>query len=448
MKAHALAPFGALVVLAACSTTHQLVGPASGIVPLGRDESGVPQARPTRKIQHVVIIVQENRSFDNLFQGFRGADTVPTGQTSHGKTIALLPVSLQTKYDIDHSALAFFEACNGTGKLPGTQCRNDGFNKEQTIGGPPHGQYVYVPHRESKPYFDMAKEFVLADRMFTSQIDESLVAHQYLIAAQAKSSVNLPFPDPAWGCGGKQDRIQTLTQSRTLGPDQRLCFNYRTLGDEADEAGLTWRFYTSTIDGDGGVWSGYQAVRHIRFGPDWNKDIITPQNQFLSDVASGTLANITWITPLCANSDHPNCGGDGGPDWVASLVNAVGESRFWDSSAVFILWDDWGGFYDHVPPPFEDYDGLGFRVPLIVISPYAKQGYVSHVQYETASVLRFAEDQFGLGQLAAADGRATLPEADAFDFNQQPRPFKKIATVHTPAFFLSQPQDHTPPDDQ
>ena len=102
------------------------------------------------------------------------------------------------------------------------------------------------------------------------------------------------------------------------------------------------------------------------------------------------------------------------------------KSKFWNSTAIFVQWDDWGGLYDHVPPPYVDYDGLGFRVPLLVISPYAKQDYVSHVQYETASVLRFAEDLFGLDQLAAADRRATSPAADCFDFSQRPRKFVRI----------------------
>ena len=120
-------------------------------------------------------------------------------------------------------------------------------------------------------------------------------------------------------------------------------------------------------------------------------------------MAAGKLASLTWITPLCPDSDHLACGGGFGPSWVTAVVNAVGESKFWDSTVIFVQWDDWGGMYDHVPPPFRGYDGLGFRVPLIVISPYAKKNYVSHVQYETASVLRFTEDLFSLPRLS--DGR-------------------------------------------
>jgi phospholipase C len=162
--------------------------------------------------------------------------------------------------------------------------------------------------------------------------------------------------------------------------------------------------------------------------------VITPQRRFLRDVSAGKLAGFTWITPLCENSDHPLCGGGGGPSCVASIVNAVGRSKFWDSTIIFVQWDDWGGFYDPVPPPHKDYDGLGFRVPLIVISPYARNNYVSHVVYETASVLRFAEDLFGLEQLSVADSRATSPAGDCLDFNQTPRKFVPIEAPRTRRF--------------
>ncbi|HEY6325720.1 MAG TPA: alkaline phosphatase family protein [Candidatus Cybelea sp.] len=405
------------------------------------------------KIEHVVYIVQENRSFDNLFQGYPGADTASEGKLLNGKTVKLVPLSLTAKYIIDHGSKAMFEACDGAGTLRGTDCRMDGFNKEKAYFWPvqiKHPQYVYVPHSESAPYFQMAHEWVLADRMFQSQLDESFSAHQYVIAAQAGRSVNLPVT--LWGCfGGSFDSVPTLKQDRTIGPSEPPCFNYRTLGDELDEAGLSWRFYTSKYNspssGQGSYWSGYQAVRHIRHGPDWKRDVITPQNRFLTDVAAGKLASFTWITPVCNDSDHVNCGGGLGPSWVAALVNAVGKSRFWKTTAVFVQWDDWGGLYDHVPPPHRDFDGLGFRVPLLVISPYAKRDHVSHVQYETTSVLRFAEDLFGLDQLARADRRAASPARDCFDFSLPPRKFTPIKAPQGEQFFLRQPPDYRPPDD-
>jgi len=402
------------------------------------------------KIQHVIFIVQENRSFDNLFQGYPGADTVPSGKNSKGQTITLQPVSLAHAYDIDHSARAMFAACDGTGKLPGTKCLMDAFDQEHSYFGPPNPQYVYVPHNESKPYFDMAHEWVVADRTFQSQLDESFVAHQYIIAAQAQSSVDIPGGE--WGCeGGPSDTVQMITQARRYRGYQQPCFDYQTLGDELDGAKLTWRFYTSKYgspsSGNGGDWSGYQAVKHIYHGADW-ANVIAPQKKFISDVAAGSLENFTWITPVCKDSDHLDCGSALGPSWVATLVNTVGKSRFWNSTAIFVIWDDWGGEYDHVPPPYKGYDGLGFRVPLLVISPYAKQNHVSHAQYETASVLRFAEDLFGLGQLAAADRRAKSPAGDCFDFSQAPRKFVPIKSPEGKQFFLHQANDYRAPDTQ
>jgi len=404
------------------------------------------------KIEHVVYIVQENRSFDNLFQGYPGADTVASGKNSRGRTIQLKPVSLTAHYVIDHSATAMFAACNGTGKLPGTGCRMDGFNREASFDYPSglkYPQYVYVPHAESKPYFDMAHQWVLGDRMFQSQLDESFVAHQYIIAARAASSVDLPYG--AWGCsGGSDDKVGTITENREYGSLERACFDYETLGDELDHARLSWRFYASSYGShpsdDGAEWSGYQAVKHIYHGPDWKKDVISPNWKFITDVRAGKLANFTWITPVCQDSDHVNCPGGYGPSWVSALVNTVGKSKFWNSTAIFVQWDDWGGTYDHVPPPYEGYDSLGFRVPLLVISPYAKRNYVSHVQYETASVLRFAEDLYGLARLAAADSRANSPASDCFDFSQKARAFVPIKAPFPPRFFMHLNADYFAPD--
>jgi phospholipase C len=445
-----LAGFGAVLCFVGCSAALQ----SAPALPYMRNNEPIKFVNGTGagKIKHVIYIVQENRSFDNLFQGYPGADTVSEGKISTGQTIALRPVPLSVEYVIDHSAAAMFAACHGTGKLPGTQCRNDGFNKEFHENGPrgvKYPEYVYVPHKDSKPYFEMASEGVLADRMFQSHLDESFVSHQYIIAAQAASSVDLPYGQ--WGCfGGSGDSVTTITKERTIGPPQEPCFDYQTLGDELDRAKLTWRFYTSKYgspsSGDGSFWSSYQAVRHIYYGPDWRRDVITPNWKFITDVRAGKLANFTWITPVCDDSDHVNCPGGFGPSWVAALVNTVGESKFWNSTAIFIQWDDWGGLYDHVPPPFEDYDGLGFRVPLLMLSPYAKHGFVSHVQYETASVLRFAEDLWGLDQLAAADKRANSPAADCFDFAQKPQSFVKIAAPLPPKFFMRQYGEYQAPD--
>jgi phospholipase C len=438
------------VTLAALACTACSATPVAPSLPspAGTDFVESVAGNGAGKIQHVVWVVQENRSFNAIFEGYPGATTASSGKDSFGRTVALRPVSLKRTYELDHSAFAMFDACDGRGTLPGTKCRMDAFNLERKYGGPLHGQYAYVPHLESKPYWAMAHEWVLADKMFATQLDESFVAHQYIIAAQAHSSVDVPLG--YWGCGGgKTDIVEILKTDRKYGGVQRACFDYETLGDEFDKAGLQWRFYTSKYTlPTSGLWSGYQAVRHIFYGRDWKTDVITPQKRFLTDVRAGRLASMTWITPLCPDSDHPMCGGGFGPSWVSSIVNAVGESKFWATTAIFVQWDDWGGFYDPVPPPFRDYDGLGFRVPLIVISPYAKHNFVSHEQYETASVLRFVEDVFGLSQLSASDARATSPAGKCFDFSQKPRKFVPIQSPLGESFFLNQPNDPRIPDEQ
>ncbi len=440
--------------LASCGGNGSGVSPSASLPIANQMQRGATfgsfRAKASGKIQHVVIIVQENRSFDNLFQGFPGADTKPYGYDSSGQKIQLGPIGLETTWDIDHSSGAFFAACNGQGSIPGTNCKMDGFDQEWEgcyRNCPPHPQYSYVPHTESRPYFEMGKQYVVADRMFASNFDaSSFISHQYIIAGQASAAVD--YPDNTWGCdGGSGDKIGTVMVNppRQYGPRIQACFDNQTLGDELDTAGRSWGFYTARLDGDGNIWSAYQAIKHIRYGQDWSTDIITPQSQFLTDVNTN-LRSVSWITPTCENSDHAGCGSNTGPAWVTSLVNAIGKSKYWKSTAIFIMWDDYGGWYDHVPPPYVDYDGLGMRLPLIVISPYAKQKYVSHVQYEHGSILRFVEDQFGLPRLTASDSRATSPEADCFDFSQAPRHFKPIQSSLDQQFFLHQPLDRRVPD--
>ena len=198
--------FHALLACAALSSSL-----VANVAAAGRG-GAAPATRPTRidpgagffpqfslfaqrqKIKHVVVVMQENRSFDNLFQGFPGANTVSSGLNSKGQTIPLQPVRLETPWNIDHEAETFFEACDGRGRIPGTKCKMDGFDKETTYGKgrPANLAYSYVPHRETKPYFDIGKQYVVGDNMFTSNIDESFESHQYIIAAQANHAVDQP----------------------------------------------------------------------------------------------------------------------------------------------------------------------------------------------------------------------------------------------------------------
>jgi phospholipase C len=444
--------FGAAVlvaILAACgggsiNTTPQLV-------PLSASKPAT-----TQKIKHVVIVVQENRSFNDLFYGYPGAKTATWGYDSHNKRVKLFPIGLETSWDIDHSSWSFFSACDGTGSIPGTDCQMNGFDQEYVgCGGrsnpcpTKYPQYAYVPHRETKPYFAIAQQYVLADEMYASNFDgSSFISHQYIISGQAESAVNYPFG--SWGCpGGSGDQVEEVGPERQV-PDgyEIVCWDPTTLGDELDNAGISWAYYASSYGSHyPGIWSAYQAIKHIYYGKDWNKDVISQPSQFLTDVQQGNLRTVSWVTPTWQNSDHAGSGSKTGPSWVASIVNTIGQSQYWKDTAIFIFWDDYGGWYDREPPAYADYDGLGFRIPMLIVSPYAKQNYVSHVHYEHGTILKFVEDQFGLARLSASDTRANSPK-DAFDFNAPPRKFKKIPSTLGVDYFLHQPPDNHIPDAQ
>jgi phospholipase C len=463
------------LALAAAALTLSACGAREGIsvptVPSASLQALRAVAQPLRrsdgKIKHIVIIIQENRSFNNLFYGFPGAKTQSYGYDSKNDKIALEPIGLETTWDLAHNSQGFLAACNGTGKTPGTKCRMNGFDKEHVTcgkGGPrcpnKHPQYGYVPHDETKPYFEMAKQYVLADEMFASNYDaSSFVSHQYIIAGQASSALN--YPTSWWGCeGGKIDKIWTVTQVRGYGPRIRPCFDNKTIGDELDKAGLTWASYATTVDDrrqggmqsdfkqNSGIWAAYQAIDHIYNGPDWTEDVLSPPQQFLSDVSNGTLRTVSWVTPTWKDSDHAGSGSNAGPSWVVSLVNAVGESQYWSSTVIFVFWDDYGGWYDPAPPKYVDYDGLGLRLPMLIISPYAKKGHVSHVHYEHGSILKFIEDRFRLGRLSQSDRRANSPEGDCFDFSAPPRKFVPFRAPYGRSYFELERMDREPPDDE
>ncbi|HEY1882063.1 MAG TPA: alkaline phosphatase family protein [Candidatus Cybelea sp.] len=473
------------VMLLLCACGHA-TGPSSssGLPPTDLGALGAP-LRPdgrSKKIQHVVIIVQENRSLNNLFYGYPGAKTATYGYDSENQKVPLKPISLKTRWDLQHNARGFILSCNGKGAIPGTDCQMNGFDKESCndAEGPcpksKHLAYAYVPHSETLPYFTMAKQYVLADEMYASDFDiSSFESHQYIIAGvNPNSTVDYPLNGAAWGCtGGPAAQIDILEKGRTWGTKtERPCWDPKTLADELDTASLPWAFYAVPLNAGGsggtacggsgakddtgtrhGIWSAYQAIKHICYGPDWDQDVqpFSPPSKFLNDVAKGELRTVTWITPTCADSDHGGCDSATGPSWVASVVNAVGQSKFWSSSAIFIFWDDSGGWYDPEPPAYEknsDYDGLGYRLPLLIISPYAKKGYVDHTHYEHGSILKFVEDTFNLSRLNlpyGSDVRANSPD-DAFDFSQAPRKFVTIQAPYHAEHFLREQLDMQPPD--
>lgn len=416
----------ALALLAGCGASFLYSPsppvPASKVSPI-----------PGSPIRHIVVIMQENRSFDNLFNGFPGADTVPTGMLN-GMPIALQPVPLGDSRDLKHSHMHWWKDWHH-GAM-------DNFAQDGV--DPPTLPYSYVPEKDVEPYWTLAREFTLGDRMFQSNTGPSFVAHQYMIAGQSGNVAENPT-GTVWGCdAGSSSRAALIGPDGTELPGIFPCFDYQTIADLLDEKGVTWRYYAPGSGDNFFILSAYQAIRHIRFGPDWNDNIISPPARVLTDIEHGELAQVTWIVPDWAHSDHPGSGTEG-PAWVASIVNAIGTSPFWKSTAIFISWDDWGGWYDHVDPPRIDAMGPGFRVPLLVVSPYAKHGYVSHHFHEASGFIAFIEHNFDLGTLGVRDaGSAAL--ADCFDYAQTPAPYKAVKTAVTPDQILHE-RSTGPPDD-
>ena len=274
----------------------------------------------------------------------------------------------------------------------------------------------------------------------------------------------MDFPSELpWGCNADPDtKTSLLVYTAAKLKDEYHkgpfpCMTYVTLRDLLDARSVSWKYYSPKVRysdgqlGTGAYWNAFDAIEAVRDGPEWSTNIAGP-NVFFSDITAGTLPAVSWIVPDNSDSDHPGVPHDTGPSWVASIVNALGQSSYWDSTAIIVVWDDWGGLYDHVPPPFFDHwGGLGFRVPMIVVSAYAREkkpgrpGYVSHTQYEFGSILKFIEKTWRLGSLGTTDARANSI-ADCFDFSQPPRPFHVILAKYPKSYFLHRPPSYKPVD--
>ena len=422
------------VLLAACNSGSTIV-PGNSNAPIGPAPNIPFENSP---IKHVVIIVQENRSFNNLFNNFPGADTAGANGITPTGTIPLTQTTLEAGQDICHFH-GSFELAYDSGKL-------DNWAQEQTCGftssgygptGVSDAMYAYVERSEIQPYWTLAQKYTLADHMFQSNTGPSFPAHQYLIAGQSADADAVPT-GPHWGCDdspGSTVNVLNSSGKEVTGPFP--CFDYQTLGDLLDGAGVSWHYYTPALNTQSGIFSAYDAIHHIRYGTDWTNDVISPETTILTDIQNGNLPAVSWVIPSFPNSDHPLAASNTGPAWVSSIVNTIGSSQYWSDTAIFILWDDWGGWYDPVSPPQLDVMGLGFRVPLIVVSPYAKHGYVSKVPHEFGSVVKFVEENFDLPSLNQADARADNL-MDCFDFSQSVTPLSIIRTQHDARFFINE----------
>jgi phospholipase C len=433
-------------------------------------------------IQHVVIIFQENRSTDNMFQDpvliANGADIASSGLNSAGQTIELAPMDLGSNgsspqvYDLDHSHKAFLAMYDG-GKM-------DGADKivvncfGVTSCPPPNPQFKYVLPSDVAPYFQLAEQYTFADRMFQTNQGPSFTAHQFIISgtsAPTATSNSFASGNIAGAAAGTQDGCLAPPGAYTtlIGPNGQTlpesifpCFEHPTLTDLLEAAGVSWRYYTPSA---GGLWTAPNAIEHM-CGPnptppnatacvaaDWTSHVVINTKAVLTDIANGQLASVSWVMPSGLASDHAAMNNGSGPSWVASIVNAIGASSYWSNTAIFITWDDWGGWYDHVAPQVID-DGVswgsgyvyGFRVPLIVVSPYAQQGYISHVNHDFGSILNFIEHVYNLPSLGYADAYAD-DLSDCFDFNQTPQAFKAVKAPLAAEDFLKDHTAETDPDD-
>jgi phospholipase C len=427
-------------------------------------------------IQHVVIIVQENRSFDNLFATFPGADGTTKGHMEGRGPVKLREANLAEKCDFGHS-YGGFKRDYDHGKMNGFDLEGDSYGCPNPAGVLP---YQYVNPEQIVPYWFMAEQYVLADQMFQTHGSDSYSAHQDLIRGgtmidqnQTESLIDTPTALP-WGCdapAGTTTSLLLWTGSKLQrGKGPFPCTNkfpssgsyYPTLRDLLDAKSVSWKYYSPRVGnhrghGSGAYWNAFDTIAAVRYGSEWGTNVPGApyyEKQIFYDISGGTLPAVSWLIPDDVNSDHPGSSSDFGPSWVASAMNAIGQSPYWNTTAVVVVWDDWGGFYDHVPPPFFDHwGGLGFRVPMIVVSPYPRQavpikpGYISHTQYEFASILEFVEDTFGLGRLGTTDLRATSM-VDCFDFTQGPRPFQKIPSSYSRSYFLHQPESLRPVDSE
>jgi phospholipase C len=437
------------------------------------------------QIRHVVIVVQENRTPDNLFGAFvkelPTADLATTGKTSKGKVVKLTPVALgdaknpANVYDLGHGHHAFVRMYDH-GRMDGADRIGCSLYKGATTERkcPADPQFRYVKGAEVRPYLEIAQKYGFANRMFQTNQGASFPAHQFILAGTSQVTAKSPLfaaenPSRAnlnvrAGCvAPAQARVAVIGPSGVESDYRPVypCFEHQTLTDllNRHHPPISWRYYTPLA---GSIWTAPNAIRHICepshgkcVGLSWiNGQVVLSPPRVLTDIAEHKLAAVSWVVPNGYYSDHAGVNEGTGPSWLAAIVNAIGKSSYWEKTAILITWDDWGGWYDHVAPPSSKgrpfgYYELGFRVPLLVVSPYTPEGYVSSKDHDFGSILRFVETVFGLGRIPPgdfADARAD-DLGDFFDFKTRPRAFASISAPLPPGYFIADPRPSLDPDD-
>ena len=388
--------------------------------------SDVPDDIP---IKRIVFIIKENRTFDNYFARYPGVDGAESGKTSTGETIELSVAKDVLESDLGHGFLSGVKAINGG--------RMDQF--DLILNGSSLNGYSSFTREGIPAYWAYADNFVLGDRMFTSMYGPTFPAHLYTVGAQAarvtdnKKGTN----KPGGYCDDLEERVFRFEEMeeeqeqelfaaeenadndyiKTLWERVWPCFDFEVLPDHLNDAGISWKYYAD----DGSWMNALLAIKHIRFSKYWGPNVL-PEERFMTDIQNEELATVSWVTPGPGFNEHP-AGGSVcmGEKWTVRHINAIMQSKYWDETAIVMVWDDFGGFYDHVPPPHYDIMGLGPRSPMLVISPWAKEGYVDSTEYEFSSVVKFIETVFDLPCMTKRDCQADNM-LGAFDFDQPANP--------------------------
>lgn len=450
---------------------------------------------PLPAFQHIVIIYQENRTPDNLFQGLCGPNRnlcpVPYdlrnfGIDNKGQNIPLAEVPLGNSYDPPHSHQAFVKMCDlDTTK---NQCKMDGLSSSGCGTGT--CSFEFVNPSDVAPYVTLAQQYGWANYMFQTNQGPSTPAHQFIFAGTSAPSAGddqgatFVAENPnGLGCLAPLDAVYYLISPQTAPAEFKLindplgtvCFSHDTMATLLDTHNppLSWKYYTP---GANTIWTAPNWIREICqpnssytacTGAEWKNNVDLKPADVLTDIGACNLRNVAWIIPTGQNSDHPGPNGNvGGPSWVSSIVNKIGQSSctdkvngrvltYWQDTAIFITWDDWGGWYDHEPPTLlsvpqkgqGDYQ-YGFRVPLVVVSAYTPKGYIDNQRHDFGSILRFIEYNFGIaeGALNFADQRSTTDLREFFDLNISPRAMEPIYTPLGEDFFLNDTRPMEPPD--
>lgn len=445
--------------------------------------------------KHIVVIVQENRSPDNMFQGLcvppygssQSCSTSPGPnqyniQTSNWHDLSNArgytqpqPVELTAAYDLDHSHQAYEQMCDN-GFALNTPCRMDGAARIACYGtcpGKPQFRYIDNSAGVLNPYLDIATQYGFANYMFQTNQGPSFPAHLYLFGGTSAPSPaddaqgifaaeeSLPGGAPT-GCIAAMNAFVYLISPPGYEKSQIYpCLEYQTLGDFPQA--FSWKYYAPSAPA---TWTAPTAIQHICqssgyngqcLGSEWTNNVDLTPSDIFTDISHCTLRGVSWVVPSAENSDHAGYDAPGGPAWVASIVNAVGGSKncdngggYWNDTVMLILWDDWGGWYDHEVPslqqqPQNDYE-YGFRVPLLVVSAYTPAGYIDNNRYDFGSIARFIEQNFGLqeGLLGFADARSHTDLTSFFRSANAPRLFQTIRSPRDATYFIN---DKTPPRD-